>query len=103
MNKLSDEQIWKTLYLESQSIFGPLAVGQCAIELQWNHYKTQAQLMEGISKLERISIKRIDQSVSLQKMEGHAACILFDRFVAIVGKNLKIYILSRLLFNSILF
>ena len=90
---MKDENLWKSFCTNesgSSIIFDDIMEQikrEKRMESVWNFY---AQDMEGIQKLNKISLWRLDEESSFPpgppKMEGHAACLLLDRYFILVGK-----------------
>ena len=102
---MKDENLWKSFCINDSNtgniIFNDIleqVKREKRMESVWNFY---AQVMEGIQKLNKISLWRMDDegdaTCFIPKMEGHAACLLLDRYAILVGKSF-IYICIHIVF-----
>ena len=90
---LNDENLWKTYCMNESGIIFDDIIEQTKREKQMESvWKFYAQVIEGIQKLNKISLWRMDEESSFPagppKMEGHAACLLLDRYTILVGKSI---------------
>ena len=81
--------LWKDYILTTKSAREDLML-QIELELSRNlgpgrevSYARQAKVLEGIQKMNKIKIVRMDIR-NERRMEGHAACLVLDRYIIVV-------------------